>query len=186
MRCFLIVGPERSGNRLVASILVAAGCHGAGATFQPFGQSLPTKEDPAVVIRSLPHGNRWPNLSAIRWELLDRGYEMILVIACRDMGCTLQSQVASGTDPSTALANIKRAYRTLFHFAGRRDVASVVVPYESLVLHPVGAPAALLARLGLPQIKLGPVTVEGVVGRIANRNAQYYEFGGLTLGEGMP
>lgn len=184
MRCFLVVGPERSGNRLVASILVAGGCQGEGATFQPFRRLLPTTEDPAVMIRSLPHGTRWPNLGAIHRKLRARGYDVTVIAVCRDMACTVGSQVASGVASELAEANIQRAYRDVFRFAGRAAVDLVVVPYESLVLHPVGAPAALLRRLGLGPVKLDAVTVEGLLGPISDRNAQYYEWSGVDTSEG--
>src|SRR3546814_19324561 len=74
-RCFLVVGPESAGNRLAAAVLVRAGCVGHASTVQVWDRTLPEGETPAVVIRSFPHGDDWPDLGALLSTLHARSEE---------------------------------------------------------------------------------------------------------------
>lgn len=175
-RCYLVTGPESAGNRLLAASLVAAGCEGLGATFQPYHDRLPTTEKNAVVIRSMPHGHDWPDLIGICAELEGRGYRVHVLVTARDHHCMIDSQVETHGHPEeTAVSNAARAYREIFDALAIVDADYTVVPYESLVLHPKAARERLLARLGLPLRVPETLRVEGVHGPIEDGNAKHYE-----------
>lgn len=163
-RCYLVVGAESSGNRLLGKLLVSAGCTGDDRMDGPFSASLPTHEDPAVVIRSYPHGNEWPDLSDIYRALRNRGYQVRVIVAVRDRHCTVMSQVKSQHHPAElAQTNVQRAYLDIFQQLGAINCWYVIVPFESLVLHGE-ASSALLETLGLT-----PATVE-----IRDENGKHY------------
>src|SRR3546814_10009736 len=90
-RCFLVVGPESAGNRLAAAVLVRAGCVGHASTDQVWDQTLPEGETPAVVIRSFPHGDDWPDLGALLSTLHARGYVVTVLIRSEEHTSELQS-----------------------------------------------------------------------------------------------
>lgn len=173
-RCYVVVGPESSGNRLLASILVRAGCIGSASTEQPWGDDLPSHENLAVVIRSYPHGEGWPYLNAIYNCLEARDYEVFTLITVRSPVACLSSQVAQGhaIDSGTAAALYREAYRRIL-----ADVRGhfYLVPIESLILHPREATAALLALLGLPPVVDGPLIVNGRERHISDENWKHYQ-----------
>lgn len=148
-RCFLIVGAESSGNRLLGKLLVNAGCFGDDRMDGPFSQRLPCDEALAVVIRSYPHGDEWPDIVAIYTELRAKGYQVMVLVAIRDWHCTLQSQIHSQHHPKElALANIRRAYGEIFTGLATINCWHTVISYEALVSTPQ-AQTVLLHRLGL-------------------------------------
>lgn len=175
-RCYLVCGPEGAGNRLLASILVRAGCHGEGATSQPYADRLPDGEEPVVVIRSLPHGGEWPDMAGEVRTLHGRGYLITLLVTARDPFALARSQISDGHAESerAVLARAAAGYRKLFS-ALPSDLLPVVVPYEALVLGGEAAASSLLTMLGLPSDREGPLTVEGVErDGITNENAKHY------------
>lgn len=182
-RAYVVVGPESSGNRLLTALLVRAGCAGAGSTSQPF--DLPTEEDPAVLLRSYPHGNEWPDLAAICGELRNRGYVVRVLVLVRDPWCVVQSQRTRQQHPEQlAWANIRHAYTTLFGQLAPLNIWWTLVPYEALVLHPVEAVRRLLEMIDLPAENLeGPFEVDGLSRlSIEDANAAHYD----SAGKGLP
>ena len=161
-QAYVVAGPESSGNRLLAALLVRAGCIGSGSMAQPF--ELPTYESPSVIVRSFPHGNDWPDLRDVYHALRDRGYMVRVLIPVRDPWCVVQSQHSrQHHPPELALANVRRTYADIFAQLGQLNVWWLLVPYEAMVLHPVQAVRRLLELLGLPTDNLGsPIIVEGV------------------------
>jgi hypothetical protein len=156
-RAFVVVGPESSGNRLLAALLVRAGCFGHGWEAE---SDLPLHHTPAVVTRSYPHGNEWPDLRDIYRTLRDRGYMVQALVTCRDLFCTIESQHASQHHPrELAAANVTRAIGSIFAQLADLNCAWTLVPYESLILHPIDAVHRLLERLDLPVGNLGSAFV---------------------------
>jgi len=170
-RCYLVVGPESAGNRLLASLLVRAGCIGTASTDQ---QWTPEKETPCVLIRSYPHGDTWPSLHQLKRQLEDKEYEVFTLVTVRHPVALLKSQVNRGhaEDLGLAASQMRQAYIRIFselsgHF--------YVVPKESLVLHPREAVRALLHLIGLPGITDGPLVIEGRERHISDENWNHYE-----------
>ena len=171
-RCFLVVGPEGSGNRLLTGILVRAGCHGAATAHHAWrlNEALPTDETPVAVIRSFPHGGEWPDLPVILATLRHSGFLVTVLVTCRDWSAGRPGRMERGHlgDDATQQA----AYRRIF--AGLGTTPFRLVSYESLVLHPERAVAHLLADIGLSAERAGDIVVEGRAGQIIDHNAVRY------------
>lgn len=172
-RCYLVVGPESAGNRLLGAILTRAGCQGEAATNARWNKSLPTVETPAMVIRSYPHGEEWPDLSAILPELWYRGYEVTTLITVRHPAAIAASQVESGhaRDFAGAEAQIRDAYRRIM-----REVSGTfhLVPYEIFAYGPPAATRALLNHIGMPVVTAGPLIIDGQERDQEDANAKYF------------
>jgi len=172
--CFLVVGPESAGNRLAASLLVAAGCHGQAATDQEWDKTLPKGESPAVVIRSFPHGDEWPHLRNLIRTLAMRDYRVTLVITVREPKALASSQVFRGhCKPGEAEKRIKDAYRHIVRDIGPAD-DFVFWPYEAVALDPQEAANGLFERLGLPPTDVSTVVVDHEKRPVTNENAKHY------------
>lgn len=172
-QCFLVVGPESSGNRLLAGILIRAGCIGDASTEQVWDRILPENKTPAVVIRSFPHGDIWPDLTEIHGQLVRNGYIVTTLITVRNPIAAFRSQMKAGHVANIASArnSIEEAYRRIF-----RSVRSpfYLVPYSALTGEPDGFLTAFLEEIGLPPIVTGPVVVDGFERNIVNQNAKHY------------
>lgn len=166
MKCaYLVVGAESSGNRMLASLLIAAGCEGGTAFDHPLMHDLPIEEDPVVLVRSYPHGNEWPDLASIYRTLRDRGYMVRVLVAVRDPHCTIRSQVTRRHHPpELAWSNYHRAYLDIFRQLGEVNVWYALVPYGALVARPREAAHELLATLDLPAAEVP----------MEDRNASHY------------
>lgn len=171
---YLVVGPESCGNRLLAALLVRAGCVGSGSMAQP---PLPVYEDPVVIVRSYPHGNEWPDLRQIVPALRDRGYLCRVLVTVRDAYATAESQHrGQHHSRELAAANIRRAYAEIFGQLAQLNVWYQLVTLESLVLHQAQAVRRLLEACDLPTGNLGgEIIVEGqAYTRIEDPNGKYY------------
>jgi len=152
---YLVAGAESSGTRMLTGLLVAAGCSGSAGHTQAWDANAPcADEHPRIVWRrSVPHGGDWPDLRGMVDELRSRGYaDVRFVVTVRDRHCLESSQVAAGHVPDAAGAagNIRRCYGHIFsQLAEMPEVAYVIAPYESLVLHGAKAAGELLEALGL-------------------------------------
>lgn len=177
-RAFLVTGPESAGNRLLAAILIRAGCHGEAATFQPWDVALPLSETPAVVIRSVPHGDQVPDLAKDIETLKARGYGVTVLVTARDPWALAHSQGRRGNiDPfPEALDRIQDAYLWIFsRLADCPHARIVVVPMEALILHGDRAAERLLEIVGIPPVIEGPLVVEGVEWPgVYDADAKYY------------
>jgi hypothetical protein len=166
--CFLVVGPESAGNRLLAALLVAAGCHGDGSTAQRWDPGLPDGTNPAVVIRSVPHGGRWVNFRGIYRALQAAGYKRVVtLVAVRHPVALARSQVRRGhaKHPGDARARIEQAYLRIM---GGLQPPFLLVPYEALVASEESR-RELVVSLGL-RPDLLPLVVEGEAVDVVDRN----------------
>lgn len=174
-RCFLVVGPESAGNRLLAGVLIRAGCHGRASTHQEWDQALPEDETPAVVIRSFPHGGRWPELPGILQTLSDRGYQTTVLVTVRHPVALTESQVARGhaRRVEESMDLVRKAYRRIFaDLSGHPRLRSFLVPYEAVCEG--GGAESLCIALGLSSSDVNHVMVDGIAQPVASRNARRY------------
>lgn len=147
---YVVVGPESSGNRLVTSLLIRAGCQGTAGMHGDFVQTLPTVETPAAIIRSVPHGPRFPDLGAEYRTLRNRGYYTRYVVTMRDPFCVVSSMEANrGHSKDQAWEIYRRAYPFIFRHIELEKIPWTAAVYESIVARPVEAVRSLLLVLGL-------------------------------------
>lgn len=145
-RAVMVIGPESSGTRVVASILVAAGCAGESTHEQRFDWWPPT-EDLIVWRRSLPHRNEWPDLGCMVRGLHAAGYNVHGVFTERLDAPMIQSQMAArGRTQHAAERSIAVARRIMKLW----PLPHTLVQYEALVANPQVVMHALLDPLHLP------------------------------------
>ncbi len=177
-RCYLIVGPESAGNRVLCATLIAGGCHGAASgslALNPYLDRLPTGESPVAVLRSFPHGGEWPDLRWVIEQLRPKYDRVTVLVTVRHPVAIERSQVLGDhVDHATrARDNIASAYRRILGALSTalfRDVDWMLVPYESLA----DGADALLEFLDLEPLADGLVEVEGELVELGNRNAQHF------------
>lgn len=139
MLAVIVCGPESSGNRLLTSLLVQAGCKGCGHTSQPFdgpGFSLALPKDlpkKLVYFRSLPHGGVWIDLAADIGKLRSAGYNVSVLVTCRDQRAQeLSQQQTHERTASEYRANYRKAYLHAFSAIIATEAEYLMVPYSSL------------------------------------------------------
>lgn len=173
--CYLIVGSESSGNRLVARILSEAGCYGSTTTDQPGIAKLLKEANgrPAVAIRSFPHGaqgadRHWPNLEKLCGIIRDHNYHPYAIVTTRDFHCCTQSKVSAGhvETLTKSRSTTKSAYCKIFREIDSLLLSYVYVTYEGLVLHPQETVDWLLEYVGLPATKF--------IEEITDENKKWY------------
>ena len=160
-RIFIVAGPESSGNRLVARLLMKAGCWGDGSAAQRLDRPVRSGDAGAtcglvgeaenlVLVRSFPHGKEWVSLKGIAGFFRDGGFEPFLVVTRRNWPCTVLSQVNAGhvKTRGEALVNIAHAERLLAVQVKKTRCKYTVVDYDFLVSHPKAATAWLLRWCG--------------------------------------
>lgn len=175
MNAYVVVGPESSGNRLLAAILIRAGCYGLASTIQPGDDGLPLHgQSPAVIVRSYPHGNKWPELRNIVPELRRRGYTTRVLIVVRDSYCVEQSQLSNH---HRTLEEIRFNVRSAFHLIFGQ-LADLTTDWRLVSLESLFRPEAvgrLLDAIGLPPVMEGPLVVEGhEYAGVEDPNAKHY------------
>ena len=162
-RAYVVVGPESSGNRMLASLLIGAGCCGGTAFDHPLMFDVPTGEDPVVLIRSFPHGDGWPDLAEIYRTLRSRGYMVRVLVTVRDPHCVIESQVERRHHPpELAWSNYQQSYRRIFEQLLTVNAWYALVPYATL--RRGEAQRNLLATLGLPAVEV----------EVRDENAKHY------------
>lgn len=163
-RCFLVCGPESSGNRLMTRILIRAGCYGDYNMFQRLdNEDVPPNINDIVIHRSFPFGNEgegrhWPDLYQIinRFEEMGHKLDHIIVMS-RDFRCTIKSQLKANHVHKweQAQENIIYAYHTIYWQIMLNKYQAKIIPvtYEGLVHHPRATLGWLLPALNLPMIE---------------------------------
>jgi len=154
-RAFIVCGAESSGNRLLAAILVRAGCWGQSSTDQPAVADVPDTEPLVVIIRHR-------DLKETHDSLQQKGFRVTGVMPVREWNANIKSMVSRGHVSVAADAElcIKRVlYRNLSDSLVY-DIPLIVTTYESL--QDQAAVAALLRLLDLPANKLDqPLSLRG-------------------------
>lgn len=158
--CYFVFGPESSGNRLMARLLIAAGCYGDGDVIQRLDKRIPRNKDKIVLIRSFPHGSRngnrhWPSIPALSDDMKRHGYNPIAIVMLRDLKAMVRSQVRANhvLDTNEAMLNCIRALQTIFCGLEEARIYYIPVNYESLVQQKMGLIEWLFPLIGLPVLK---------------------------------
>ena len=152
-RAYLILGPESSGTRLMAKILIKAGCLGTDDHVQSFDtEDLPEPTQPIVWRRSVPHGEDWINIANMVYRMEEAGYCVTIIITNRDWYAMGLSQVRQGHANTfdTAIKNIERAERFIYSNIFSVGVPFLGMSFESLIR--LEAINCNLGLLGLPNL----------------------------------
>lgn len=147
---FLVVGPENSGTRCITKLLIAAGCEGDGEHKQRFDKHPPT--EPLVVWRrSVPHAEKWPNLSAMVELLRQSGYAVTAVVTTRDWKCMIRSQIdrVHAVNKKEAIDHLRVAYPHIFQHLSAKNVPFFLLSFDMLVQRPRETVEWLLSNLEL-------------------------------------
>lgn len=171
-RAFLVAGPESSGNRALAALLVAAGCQGEGSTNQPQGiEDIPEGQPLYVLIQH----RRLAYWSA---ALIRRGYGVRILILVREPHATACSacKVGHHDDYWTARSSRRQCIAENIGAAEIMGLPWEIVTYESLEQE--GARRALLRWCDLPESAAAAKLA--LPGQLApdtwqTRNQQHYE-----------
>jgi hypothetical protein len=172
-KCYLVFGPESSGTRLLAKLLITAGCSGEHTHEQRFDtEGLPAPDRPIVWRRSFPHAREWPNISDMVHQARAAGYQPVVLVTTRDHYAMVRSQVAAGhvSDAQVAQLNIEKAYLLLFCNIAAEGAAYRMVEYLSLVTNTAYL-NALLSDLGLSE--LGWMQLRKL--KLSNANTKWYK-----------
>lgn len=182
MKAFVVFGAVSSGNRMLAGLLIEAGCLGeaSSAVGAGYNESLPEPglELPPVVIRSSPHGTDYedPDVAKVCAELLECGYEPTVLIPIRHPVATMRSALSQGHTlaggPSAELYSSGMSW-VANQVTRIMDLAPFYfVPYESLFCP--GAAESLLELLELPVFPIDAVTVNRRRRQLVNQNAKHF------------
>lgn len=141
---YFVLGPESTGTRLAARILIAGGAAGDDGHEQRFDQA-PFEGDRVVLRRSLPHRHEWVRPEALVERALAEGYLPFFVGTTRERKATIASQLRIGhvRTAEQAEANIILAEGLV------GATAQYVLRYEDLVRDPVGEQQNLWRWAGL-------------------------------------
>jgi len=104
-------------------MFIAAGCEGDGDHHQRW-DSDPVDGDLIVWRRSLPHGKEWPDIPAMRDDLVDRGYAVKIVCVTRKFCDLVYSQRTrlKKRDEQTK-SDIYRANEAVSNLVAQHDAA---------------------------------------------------------------
>lgn len=148
-RAFVVTGAPSAGHRVMAAILVRAGCWGEGSTVQPKDEEIPPNEKLLTVIR---HGR---GLDGTLARLKELGYATHTLVMVRDPHAHARSMRTRGhldhlpEEARSAERQIRKEYEQIFSKIAAADADFTIVPFEALVARPFEAPAQLLQQLGL-------------------------------------
>lgn len=138
----------------------AAGCAGSDTTDQP---DMATEEmleaTNIVAIRHRPRA-----LGVFIGDILQRGYDVTLLMMVRDAWCVKQSYLTAGHNLVNILGDDPQG--DAFWFANEWGLPLALVTYESLVMRPHTAPQKLAQMLQLPSNFEPPPIYDG--------NARWY------------
>lgn len=147
MKAVLVTGPEASGTKLMAQILLAHGFYGNGGHSQRLDAAgaIARAPIPFMLRRSMPHGGHWPPLLEILAEMDARAGEATgVIVTVREYRALIGAQLRAHhvSTEAEAEAHIRRAWQEIAAVvASERPV--LVLPYEALVLHPKAVQSAV-------------------------------------------
>lgn len=170
-KAFVVCGPESSGNRLVAAILVRAGCWGEGSTNQPKTvQDIPVDATHIVWIK---HHCLEDTVKKLRFA----GFtEITLIVVIREPEANCRSMVKNGhlTDINKAYSDRIKTIQAALNVGFTFDCKIEVITYEGLSQPML---SLWLPRLGLPADNLDqPLQLIGqnTSELISNENSKHY------------
>lgn len=182
MNCYFVFGPESSGNRLMARILIAAGCEGDPDEFQrEFHDLLLSGKENIVLHRSFPYGAKgagrhFPDIPQLVAQAKEYGYTPTAVVMMRDILCATRSAAKSHThgDEDEAVQNYLQAITTIFSGIKETELDYCPINYESLVKNKQVLINWLLPALGFSSFS--PLDEE-----INDANDKWYDRAKLVL-----
>lgn len=130
---YLVIGPESSGTKLFAQILIGAGCAGDHDHHQKWDWETVTG-DLTVWRRSVPHAEWYPDIVGMVETLRGNGYQVFAYVMTRDWCAMLSSQVLTRKNGTYEFCyrRVQRAYPYIFTQLGHVNVPYAVVSYEAL------------------------------------------------------
>ena len=168
-RAFIICGPESVGNRLLAAILLRAGCWGSASHNQPSLSDFPDQVNNIVWIKHFPS----------KFLDLIKGFEeIVLVIPIREPEAHTRSMVRHGHAKTLDEARKKRLDVIATNIAvGLKNGLNVeILTYEGLSESSL---KLWLERFGLRTDNLDEPIMsppfQNLLPTIANQNAKHYE-----------
>jgi len=171
-RAFFVIGPESSGTKMMAQILIRCGCKGSSGDNQLMADlNEAAKSECNIVVRfSFPHMRVWPDFEYTVNKYRQFGFEVIALVMSRSWWVMMESQTKRGhvKDQTAALSNIQRAYYLMFHQMDKAGVNFLIVSYEDLILNAAGGCISrLCGMLRLPNPDPFP--------EIRNENLKHYK-----------
>lgn len=114
-RCFLVVGGQSSGTRMMVRSLILSGVPEIKIpldTEYAYGKLPPLPEGDFALHRGMPIGGVWTHLWSMSKRLRHEGFAVIPIVMTRDWNATAQSQVRRGyvNDVEQAVAQLRAAY----------------------------------------------------------------------------
>lgn len=166
-KLYLVLGAESSGTRLLTRVLVHGGCVGDYSHAQRWDHTSWGNTQNVVWRRSVPH-NKQPLILQNLLHKIEPSRVLTVLVTVRDITACARSQVRTGHSPDefSAHAKITAAYERIFEQLVRQDVHFMLVPYESLILHPQSVQQNLWDTLGLP----GGIPVD-----VTDENRKHYQ-----------
>lgn len=134
---FFVMGPESSGTRMLTKAFCTLGIYGDYKHKQRM-DDFDFSETPNKIVfrRSLPHGDRWPDVAGIVNRMRQAGYKSIVpILIVRDKDMTVNSQIRhehAEKDPESRgniEFSIDHSYKTLAEVG----LSPVVIHYEPFV-----------------------------------------------------
>ena len=136
-RAFFIIGPESSGTRMLAQVLIAAGCAGDGSHKQAMDDwdFAQYQRDIIVYRQSIPHAGNMPEIALIIASMQAQGFEVTPIVILRDHDFNCQSQVRRGHTATIELADerINEAHTHIFKELTKMVKLYVTVIYGDFV-----------------------------------------------------
>lgn len=167
---YIVAGPESSGNRLVAAILVRSGCLGEGSTDQPKSpHEVPQASQQPVVVIAHHNTKNW--ITGIK----QRGYSSVsVIVVIREPIATVKSQVARGHFADFATAHDRRTRTIADAITDTLESCADlhIITYEGLT---EDALRSWLPSIGLAY-RNGPLDLQGQESPnwISNSNGKHY------------
>jgi len=140
-RCFLVIGAENSGTRMLTAAFIAAGCEGDAGHEQRWDACDFAEAGKNIVWRrSLPHGGVIPDFRVMVKALWQAGYDVQPVLIYRKTDYVVAAQVrnhlAQGVPEAEAVMAAEASVRAAPRYAallGLITRAPLIVPYEPFV-----------------------------------------------------
>lgn len=133
-RCFLIIGAESSGTRVLAQSFISSDVFGDGGHAQRLDfmddEGLIEIDYDVVFRRSLPHAGEWPVITEIVERFTRTGFKVVVVGILRETSFVINSQLRNSQhsdNVTDASEKIQRANRLV------NDYAETIVEYTPFV-----------------------------------------------------
>ena len=149
-RGFIVVGPERSGTRMLTESLISVGVDGDSGHVQKVDKAnFHLIDDDFVIRRSFPHGHiQAPNLQEIANAMRSAGHLPITLVILRQVPFVWKSREREGWDQSD-FYNVPLAMANIFVHIHGAGLEPHVVSYETFVTMPE-VREELFSRFDLP------------------------------------